>query len=416
MKIVFVSQWFSEKMGYIENCLPFSMAKNGSEVHLVTSTAQVYFYQKHFRESYGTYLGEPIVNKGTYLLDGVTIHRLPFWHRKNIIYIRGLKKIISDIQPDIVHALDFESVDTLRLAFYKNKIHFKLFTAQHAGYSVYPVARNWDKLNWFIKKGWYFFKILPGQYISKQMEACFCVTTDAAEVGEKFMGIDAQKIQITTLGVNTDLFKPISIEIKKEQRKNLGFNDDTFLCIYSGRFTEVKQPLVIAQAIAKLKLEGVNIDCLFIGAGEQSESIQKLGFKVIPLQPYHLLPNLYGCADCAVWAGEESTSQLDCVASGLNLVLTAKITAYDLTSSEQLRSDNLYRPRIVTRFFKHTDVSDLAENLRFLAYSKEFCASEREKGLHEIQTKYSWDFIASQRLKDYYNAVGDNSSLTTHHC
>ena len=125
MKIVFVSQWFSEKMGYIENCLPFSVAKLGIEVHLVTSTAQVYFYQKHFKESYGTYLGEPIVNKGTYTLQGVTIHRLPFWHRKNIIYTRGLKKIISDIQPHIVHALDFESVDTLRLACYKNKLNLE---------------------------------------------------------------------------------------------------------------------------------------------------------------------------------------------------------------------------------------------------------------------------------------------------
>ena len=415
MKIVFVSQWFSEKMGYIENCLPFSVAKLGVEVHLVTSTAQVYFYQKHFKESYGTYLGEPIVNKGTYTLQGVTIHRLPFWHRKNIIYTRGLKKIISDIQPHIVHALDFESVDTFRLACYKNKLNFKLFTAQHAGYSVYPVARNWDKLNWFIKKGWFILKILPGRYISSRMEACFCVTTDAAEVGEKFMGIEAQKVQITTLGVNTHLFKPISDDIKTAQRKELGFSDTVFLCIYSGRFTEVKQPLVIAQAIGKLKLEGINIDCLFIGAGEQSESIQKLGFKVIPLQPYHLLPQLYGCADCAVWAGEESTSQLDCVASGLNLVLTDKITAYDLTSTEKLRSDNLYRPRIVTRFFKHADVADLAENLRFLAQSKAFCASEMKKGLDEIQTKYSWDFIAAQRLNDYFKAVSDNASINTQH-
>ncbi len=392
-------------MGYIENCLPFSMAQLGHEIHLVTSTAQVYFYQKHFKESYGSYLGEPIVQEGTYLLEGVTIHRLPFWHRKNIIYTRGLKQTLSEIQPDIVHALDFESVDTFRLASYKNKLHFKLFTAQHAGYSVYPVARNWDKLNWFIKKGWYLLKILPGKYISKRMETCFCVTTDAAEVGVKFMGIDAQKSQITTLGVNTHLFKPISEEIKNAQRQALGFSDDTFLCIYSGRFTEVKQPLVIAQAIAKLKSEGTNIDGLFIGEGQQRESIQNLGFKVIPLQPYHLLPNLYGCADCAVWAGEESTSQLDCVASGLNLVLTDKITAYDLTSATQLRSDNLYRPRIVTRFFKNGDVADLSEKLKFLVQSKEFCLLEMKKGLEEIQTKYSWNFIARARLNDYSNSL-----------
>ena len=409
MKIVFVSQWFSEKMGYIENCLPFAMAQFGHEIHLVTSTAQVYFYQKHFKESYGTYLGEPIVKTGTYTLDSVTIYRLPFWHRKNIIYTRGLKKIISDIQPDIIHALDFESIDTFRLATYKNKLRYKLFTAQHAGYSVYPVARNWGKLNGFIKLGWYFLKILPGQYISKRMETCFCVTTDAAEVGVKFMGIAAQKIEIATLGVNTHLFKPISAEIKKSQRQVLGFSDDTFLCIYSGRFTEVKQPLVIAQAIAKLKSEGIKIDGLFIGAGEQRESIENLGFKVIALQPYHLLPHLYGCADCAVWAGEESTSQLDCVASGLNLVLTDKITAYDLTSTEKLRSDNLYRPRIVTRFFKNGDVLDLAENLKFLVQSKEFCVSEMKKGLEEIQTKYSWKFIAQERLNDYSNSLLSDS-------
>ena len=51
MKIVIVADWFSENMGYAENCLPKALAELGHDIHVVTSTAQVYFNTKFYKNS-----------------------------------------------------------------------------------------------------------------------------------------------------------------------------------------------------------------------------------------------------------------------------------------------------------------------------------------------------------------------------
>jgi len=61
MRIVVVADWFSEKMGYSENCLPKALASLGHEVHLVTTEAQVYYNQPTYRATYEPFIGPPIV-------------------------------------------------------------------------------------------------------------------------------------------------------------------------------------------------------------------------------------------------------------------------------------------------------------------------------------------------------------------
>ncbi len=145
MKIVFVSRWYSEKMGYIENCLPRALAELGHEVHVVTSTAQVYFNHPFYEKSYQNYLGDRIQPVGTSNTEGgVTLHRLPFWAAAGHIWLRGLGRKIKDLQPDIVHTFEHTAPDSVRLALLKKwgSGHFKLFTANHAVYSVLDTARN----------------------------------------------------------------------------------------------------------------------------------------------------------------------------------------------------------------------------------------------------------------------------------
>lgn len=397
MKIVFVSSWFSDKMGYIENCLPPALAKQGHEVHLLTSQAQVYFNEPHFKNSYGKYLGEPIVAAGTYDYRGVTVHRLPFFHYKNRIVLRGLEPTLRELRPDIVHTWEHTHIDTLRLAKLQKKLNYKLFTANHSVKSVFPLAQRWEHLNHFQKLPYRFLYEYTGRYVAQRIKKCFCVTSDAGEVAEQFMGVPHEKIKVTTLGVDTDLFKPISDEAKKNWRKTFNLPENELLCIYTGRMTARKKALLTAQAVKKLRDKGLAINALFIGNGEQLTAIQALGFPTLPLQPYHELPKFYQMADVGVWAGEESTSQLDAVASGLCLVLTDHVKAYNLVETT---GENHARPRIVSRFFAQNDVEDLAKQLESLM-SKSVRQTLISKGVLEIQDKYSWNRIALNRIQDY---------------
>ena len=64
MKIILVTDWFSEKMGYSENCLAEALGILGHEVHVVTSTANVYCdspdYDNVYRPLVSAYLGRDI--------------------------------------------------------------------------------------------------------------------------------------------------------------------------------------------------------------------------------------------------------------------------------------------------------------------------------------------------------------------
>ena len=91
-KIVFVCGWYSEKFGYIHNCLPAALVKIGFDVHVVTSNTQQYFNQENYKDTYEKFLGPGIVDCGVYNNHGVTIHRLPYKLFKSEVLMSGLYK------------------------------------------------------------------------------------------------------------------------------------------------------------------------------------------------------------------------------------------------------------------------------------------------------------------------------------
>lgn len=398
MVIVYITKWYSEKMGYIENCLPFSVAKLGHEVHILTSTAQVYYDTDFYEKSYKDYLGEPILSRGKNIVSNVTIHRLPFTVIKSQIVIKGLLSALSSIKPDVVHVFEHNSLDTYRVAFAKIFLRYKLFTANHSVMSVFPIGLNWDKKSFFAKLKWNFFTKLPGMFVSIVTTKCFAVTEDAGYIAVRWLGVPSSKLKVTTLGVDTNIFNDnIDEETINEFRSKLGFSTSDIVCIYTGRFTKEKNPLLLAQAVNSLSNSGLNYKALFIGEGEQKKEIESVpGIKVLDFAPYHLLPIYYASADIGVWPGQESTSQLDAVAAGVNLILTDNIKAYSLIFS----TESSGKPKIVSAFYEHANLESLIKELKAL-YDNEKRLQLSRRGMREIYDKYSWNVIAEQRILDY---------------
>ena len=405
MKIVFVSRWYSEKMGYIENCLPRALAELGHEIHVVTSTAQVYFNHPFYEKSYQNYLGDRIQPVGTTDTEGsVTLHRLPFWSAAGHIWLRGLGRKIKQLQPDIVHTFEHTAPDSVRLALLKkwSRQDFKLFTANHAVYSVLDTARNWDKISIFKKGVWNILQRMPGRFVASQIEKCFAVTSDAGEIAERFLGVPIEKVKVTTLGVDTVQFHP-DAATRQATRLDLGFTQRDIVVMYTGRLTYQKNPLLVAKAIEHInRKNGTSISkpvfCgLFIGDGEQKSAIEAMPYiKILPPQPYRELPKYYQSADIAVWAMEESTSQLDAVGSGLCLILTDKIAAYDCIEDPQSTT----KPKIVSRKFEHQNFDDLVAQLASLA-DPSVRSDLQARGVGTIESASSWKVIARARVADY---------------
>src|SRR6187431_3533996 len=148
MKIVYVNPFFTEGMGYIENCLPKAMAKRGHEVHIITSTGKVYFNDPIYKRTYEKFFGPPIEAAGTYKLDGnVTLHRLNFISVLNTLYFKGLGTVLEKIKPDVVHMWDVINPNALQFFYYSKKLGYIVYTGNHYVLSVLDVHHVWD--NWF---------------------------------------------------------------------------------------------------------------------------------------------------------------------------------------------------------------------------------------------------------------------------
>lgn len=391
MKIVILSVWYSEKMGYIENCLPKSLAKLGHEVHVISSTAQVYYNEPNYKEIYEPYLGKNIQDVGVKEIDGFKLHRIPCGFISGKIYLKDLKKKLDEIDPDVVQVFDVFSFPTLQGAYYKLIKKYKFFTANHTVASVFRIYQ--DKKNDPIYKLFFFLtRTIPGRIISWVTSRCYPPTVDALEIAIKYYGLPKEKANLACLGVDTDFFRPQikaeEIEHKSKLRKQLGFTEDDIVCIYTGRYTDGKNPLCLAQAIDKLVEAGEPFKALFMGNGPQYDEIKKMkGCTMHEFVPYHELPQYYDIADVGVWPKQESTSMIDASACGLPIIISNRVQAVERVEGNGLT-------------YVENDVDDMAKVILEMKDEK-----LRDKlgtfGKEKIQNQFSWDMIAKGRIEDY---------------
>ncbi|MGB4839015.1 MAG: glycosyltransferase family 4 protein [Saprospiraceae bacterium] len=395
-------------MGYAENFLPQAMARLGHEIHIITSTAQVYFDQPFYYNTYFEFLGDPIKEKGVYIEKGVCIHRLPFNKiLKKHLFIPDLISKIKELKPDIIHTFDHTGLDTLRIAILQIiSPNFKLFTANHNGYhALFPSGKNTvlkQKIKNKISK-LYLFPI--GRFISWRIVKCYAVTTDAMKIAEEWYGVHKNKIQLTPLGVDISLFYPNEIR-KQNKRNDLNIKPESIVCIHTGKLTEQKNPILLAKAI-KILNENYNLPFLglFIGEGDQKKMLEASPYCIcLDYQKHDELPDFYRAADIAVWHLSVTNSFFDAVASGLPLVCGDDVNTYAKIESE----DKSSIPKIVSRFCKINDCNDLAVQLRSLVINQENLSLIKDlgkKGVDEIKRKYSWEAIAKERQIDYQKAL-----------
>ncbi|MFM7023846.1 MAG: glycosyltransferase family 4 protein [Flavobacteriales bacterium] len=388
MKIVILSNWFSERMGYIENCLSKSLAKTGHEIHVVSSTAQVYYNLPEYKTVYEPFIGKNIQEEGVKQLDGYTLHRIPFISIDNKVCFKKLGKKLREIKPDVVQVFDAFSFTTFQAAWYKFIFGYKLFTANHTVASVFPLyQKGRDTL--LHKIAFFLTRTAPGTVVSWCTSMCFPPTIDAQDIAENYYGIPRSKMKMVPLGVDTDFFCPAAnTDLRKQKREALGVGDNEILVIYTGRFTDGKDPLCLAKAIDKLVSEGEPFKALFMGNGPQLEEIKKRkGCITHKFVPYHELPEWYAIADVGSWPKQESTSMIDAAACGLPIVISNRVQAVERVEGNGLTYNEP----------SSDDLASVLLQLKDAALRKKL----GDFGVAKIQSQFSWDKIAKERIEDY---------------
>jgi glycosyltransferase involved in cell wall biosynthesis len=401
MRVILLSEFFLKDMGYLENLLPKYLARLGVETHVIATDLSPSYRQKSVSGAM-VRSSEQLPAGTVQARDGYTLHILG--HKRVAGYMRmaGLREKLCSIRPDIVQTIAVVGWIPLDAALSQPLIGYKLFTGCHMAASVFPLAGK--NLPWWNRErlACLLSRAVPGRFTSLFAEKCYGATTDCADVAVRFFGVPRNKINVCPLGVDVELFSPISneedVKARLELRQRLGFVESEIVCIYSGRFTVDKNPLLLAKAIAQLVRRGESFRGLFVGNGVQAQEISSCpGCIVHPYVPVQDLGKFFRAADIGAWPTQESMSMLDAAACGLPIVVN-----HTLAAKERIEGNGL--------IYRLNDVEDLIRVLLMLRDSQTRQHLGRVGAL-KMAHDFSWESIAKQRLRDYRFALSSERVL-----
>ena len=397
MRIVLLAETFTPKMGYSENMLSKYLARLGADVHLVANDLRPYYQLPEYGQIYSTFHDDPPKANTVEKIDGFTVHLLSHIRVLGYVRMRGLFSKLLRLRPDVVQCSAAIGWIPLDAALMKPRFGYKLFTANHTHASVFPLATqdtpwwNREKIRCLLTRA------IPGRLVSIQTERCYSISEDCAAVATRFFGVQRSKSTVCELGVDPERFRPIRREAGAAERAQLrsrfGWTDDDIVCIYSGRLTEDKNPLLLAAAIGRMfRPEQHGYRGLFVGAGPQADRISRqAGCMVVPFVPVEQLGEYFRSADIGVWPTQESLSMIEAAACGIPIVIN-----HTVSTRERIDGNGLT--------YLLGDVEDLTRVLRQLG-DRDLRQTMGECGARRMREEFSWEKIAKRRLDQYRFAL-----------
>jgi glycosyltransferase involved in cell wall biosynthesis len=388
---------FPRDMGYSNTMLARHLARLGADVHYIATNLPVYHKNLDARAAYRQFSADNTMAPGEVeSYDGYTVHCIGHRYVCGVPKFVGLTEKLREIRPDVVQLFINAGWAPLQTVAAKLKLGFSLFSAAHTTVSIFPLARRpvrlWDR-EWVANL---LTRAIPGRIASLFIERCYAATEDCAQVAIGFYGAPRRKVSVVPLGVDTENFHPLRTADDHRRRvairAKLGFADGDVVCVYTGQFSEAKNPVILARAIATLRAGGVGVRGLFIGDGTQNGELSRYdGCTVLPFMPHRELPPYYRAAEIGVWPTQESMSMLDAAACGLPIIVNDTLLARERIDGNGIT-------------YRLNDSADLAEKIKSLMDP----AVRRELGTvgaGRMVRLFSWTNIAKGRLADYESAA-----------
>ena len=411
MHIVLISKVFAPAMGYLENVLPKYLARRGAKVDVVASSLAPSYHQGPIPLADGE-LRPGLAPGSVEPMEGFRLHVLGHDRICGQLRLAGLGQTLEKLQPDIVQTMTPIGWIAAAAAWHRRRLGYRLFSGCHYHASVFPLAQIKSSAFQPARMRCFLERSVHGRVVSWVTEKYYAISPDCAEVARRFFGVPAAKLEICPLGVDTEVFHLASGPAERGERASLrarlGFGEAEIVCVYSGRFGEDKNPLLLARAIARLAVSGEHYRGLFVGEGPQAAEIAKCrGCVVQPFMPMSKLGGYYRAAEIGVWPTQESMSMLDALACGLPLVANDTMRA-----KERLEGTGMA--------YRLGDVDDLVWKLRALGAAG-LRAEMGAEGARRMREKFSWEAIAARRIRDYEAALetkgttAQRASLTMAH-
>ena len=173
----------------------------------------------------------------------------------------------------------------------------------------------------------------------------------------------------------------------------LGIEPDEIVFIYTGQFTEAKNPVLLAKSAQSMRSHGARVKALFLGDGAQRDEIAAHASSIVlPFVPHRDLVDYYRAADVGVWPTQESTSMLDAAACGLPIVVNNTLRAVERIDGNGLTYD----------------LNDQASLERIMSSLLDGVTRKRlgDVGARRMAEQFSWNALVQRRVSDYRRSLG----------
>jgi len=398
LKIVHIMNWYIPNMGYQENYLPMEQKKLGHDVEIITSDR--FPALKGFKQHVGRIHKNRVVEKGTFTDKDVVIHRLPtiIGYKSKIIILKGLKKKLMQINPNVIQAHGVFSIVTLQTLFYMKDLNYKLFIDDHCHDNNFNQNSIQNKL--YIK----FVKQFYDKY-GKRISYFLPVTYSSKNIIKSTLDIPDNKIELLHLGVDSNFFRP-SEDLREKCRKQIGIDDNEILILTSGKFTESKDIHILIKSFIKLTKKFDNIRLLILGNGPLNYikylykliEIGKIKDKVIfhDFVPNRELPLFYNAADIGVWPGDHTITAVEAISTGLPIIVPSSDKAYQILLKNNAAIG-----------FERGNIESLSLLLSNLLQDENLRNKLKNSALELINKELAWSVVSERSIKLYLQTTGE---------
>ena len=383
MKILHVADYVMPSMGYQEFILPKWNAKNGNDVHIITSDR--YTPVPDYDSTWKHILGPRNVGVSTQIIDGVTIHRLPVkLELRRRIWLSKLRAKVTKINPDVIFCHGTSSPLAFSLTKISRKLKIPLVLDNHMAY----VAQGTG----FLAKFYYMFlRWITKLYLNPHVSYFLGMSEESCDFMVTQQGINPKKVQALNFGVDTDIFG-LDDTLSMERRTQYKIPDNAVVVMQTGKLSKEKGTEILSAAMLQPMLSNPNLWLVVVGGGTPTYLNQCLEpyvksnisnrVVIIPFVPFAELPSVMKIADICVYPGESSLSCIEASACGIPVIIT------DLPWGRTRESSG------IGTCYKTGDSADLQSHLLRLIESPVLRQQSGEKARDSVMTLYSYKTIS----------------------
>ena len=319
MRIVIMSDFFSEPLEYQENLLVKYYGKHGHAVTVLTSTFTSVF--DYYADRYDPRLPEQTVTYGS-----AKIVRLPY--RYNILNrlraFRRLDDILARERPDLIFVHDImpNLLDVLR---YQRRVpHCRIILGYHADSS--NSGRNWLSLRILhgVIRKWFLDRARP------RLSRIFPIVPASAQFLHEIYGVPHAEMELLPLGADTDLGAEVVARGEGSAlRTALGIPADHVVIFTGGKLTPGKRTELLIHALRQLAQP--NLHLIVVGdvdAGKEqykrvlAEAAQGLAnVRFVGWQERRDIYRHMAACDLAVFPASQSILWQQAISMGLPLIV-----------------------------------------------------------------------------------------------